>query len=70
MRELDVLLTAWLECSYSTAGEEQRQAFEALLDREDDEIWDWMMGRAVPPESLTAVVDSIGRHHADQRARL
>jgi len=69
MRELDVLLSAWLETSYSTAGDEERQAFEALLDCEDDAIWDWMMGRIAPPESLAAVIDSIGRHHADQRAR-
>ena len=69
MRELDVLLSAWLEASYPTATDEERQAFEALLEQEDDEIWDWMMGRAAPPDPLAAVVASIGRHHADQRSR-
>jgi len=67
MRELDVLLTSWLGAAYATAGDERRQAFQQLLEREDDEIWDWMMGRANPPEQLVDIVDLIGHHHADRR---
>ncbi|MEN1728035.1 MAG: succinate dehydrogenase assembly factor 2 [Pseudomonadota bacterium] len=64
MRELDVLMTNWLEKAYLEASPELQAAFESLLDQEDDAIWDWMMGRATPPDSLAAVVASICERHA------
>jgi antitoxin CptB len=67
MRELDVLLTAWLEASYASADSGRRAAFDRLLDCEDDAIWDWMMGRAQPPDDLLDIVGLIGQHHAEQR---
>jgi len=67
MRELDVLLSRWLESSYLTASEQSQRDFEALLGREDDEVWDWMMGRAQPPQELTAIVAAVcSQHESDQ----
>lgn len=68
MRELDVLLTAWLESSYESAAIVDQEAFDRLLACEDDAIWDWMMGRAEPPDDLADLVQAIGQHHAEQRA--
>lgn len=59
MRELDMLLTRWLEVEYPLASPGQRVTFQQLLEREDDEVWDWMMGRASPPEELKTIVHSI-----------
>lgn len=59
MRELDVLLGRWLAHSWPEASTEFRQAFERLLACEDDQIWDWLMGRAEPEADLAALVDEI-----------
>lgn len=67
MRELDVLLTSWFDLSYATAGSDEQAAFDQLLACEDDVIWDWMMGRAAPPDALAPLVKAIGQHHADRR---
>lgn len=69
MRELDVLLTSWLDTSFADAKSDHRLAFEQLLACEDDAIWDWMMGRVNPPAALRSLVIAISEHHADQRDR-
>lgn len=68
MRELDVLLTTWLESSYEHAASDRQAAFERLLACEDDVIWDWMMGRVAPPDDLAGLIKAIGQQHADRRA--
>lgn len=44
MRELDLLLLAWLEQRYPTADEPSRRAFAALLALEDDRLWELIRG--------------------------
>jgi antitoxin CptB len=48
MKELDMLLTRYLERDYYTSTLEQRQAFEALLEKSDPEILDYILGKSVP----------------------
>ena len=60
MRELDVLLTAYLDAHYSEAPSETQQDFAYLLEQEDDQLWDWLLGRSVPQEPrLAAIVAEI-----------
>lgn len=51
MRELDVLLTRYLDRHYAKAPLPVQQAFCELLDQEDDRLWDWLLGRTVPESS-------------------
>ena len=50
MRELDQLLTRWLEWDYPNADATQRAVFEKLLVCEDDQLWRWFIGRETPDE--------------------
>ncbi|HEY9111500.1 MAG TPA: succinate dehydrogenase assembly factor 2 [Rhodanobacteraceae bacterium] len=50
-RELDVLLGGWLKAHGMSMDEVQFAAFDALLDRQDPELWDWLMGHAEPPRA-------------------
>ncbi len=60
MRELDVLLTRWLDDGWSASGEDLRQAFGALLECEDDQLWDWLLGRSEPQRpDLQRIVHAI-----------
>lgn len=60
MRELDVLLTRWLERRWEASSPELRRDFCDLLNSEDDLLWDWLLGRSVPPdESLRRIVGAI-----------
>ncbi|MCK4784819.1 MAG: succinate dehydrogenase assembly factor 2 [Desulfobacteraceae bacterium] len=45
MLELDTLLTTFLERGYDTLGKEGRQTFLELLDYDDTELLEYLMGR-------------------------
>lgn len=64
MRELDVLLTRYLDDKYAQAPLALQQAFCGLLEQEDDQLWDWLLGRSVPASSeLQAIVRLVSAGH-------
>jgi len=68
MRELDQLLGEWLKQAWPSASAAQQATFDRLLDCEDDQIWDWLMGRHQAPSSdLAELIDLIGHHYQDQK---
>ncbi len=65
-----MLLSRWLDQAFASASEADQSAFEHLLEREDDEIWDWMMGRAAPPQDLLTIVQLICSQHEASQGRV
>ncbi len=45
MRELDILLSGFLEREYPKLAPEQQQAFASLIECQDPDILDWLMDR-------------------------
>jgi antitoxin CptB len=65
MKELDLLLSRWIEEGWPGAGPERRLAFEWLLEQTDPALADWLLGGARPPEAgRAALIDDILRRHA------
>ncbi|TBR39162.1 MULTISPECIES: succinate dehydrogenase assembly factor 2 [Dyella] len=59
-RELDALFGGWLEQCFASAGEARQQAFDELLDVQDPDLWDWVMGHArAPRDDWQAIIDEI-----------
>jgi antitoxin CptB len=50
MRELDQLLTRWLDREWPVASESERGVFLRLLDCEDDRLWRWFLGHETAPD--------------------
>ncbi|MGH8111400.1 MAG: succinate dehydrogenase assembly factor 2 [Rhodanobacteraceae bacterium] len=50
-RELDALLGGWLESNGALSDDAQWAAFDTLLDEQDPDLWDWLMGHAEPPRA-------------------
>lgn len=62
MRELDVLLERYLHRDYPLAGESERAAFRALLERQDSELNALLFGRLeAEDEALADVLERIRR---------
>lgn len=62
MKELDVLLTRWLERGWPAADADRRRTFERLLEQPDPDLADWLIHGIRPAEaSLAALVDDIVR---------
>lgn len=60
MRELDTLLDNYLERCYDTAPEEEKCAFEAVLELPDPELVAYFLqGRQAPSEAMARVVTRI-----------
>jgi antitoxin CptB len=59
MRELDQLLTRWLDREWTAASDSQREVFLRLLDSEDDRLWRWFLGHETAPD---AALDSLIQH--------
>ena len=47
-RELDLLLSRFVEECYPDLDDAARQSFEELLDEADPDIYNWIMGRDEP----------------------
>lgn len=63
-RELDQVLGGWLDDRYANASVDMQRAFSDLLDQQDPDIWDWVMGNAVPSDPNQArVIDEIRTRH-------
>ncbi|MGH8191515.1 MAG: succinate dehydrogenase assembly factor 2 [Rhodanobacteraceae bacterium] len=62
-RELDVLLGGWLDRHAGAGDAAMLQAFDELLDQQDPELWDWLMGHAQPARAdWRAIVADIRGH--------
>jgi len=64
MRELDVVLTSYLELHYAASDEADKQAFRELLALPDPELNAYLLGVAVPSDSTIAHVVALLRGQA------
>ena len=63
-RELDALFGGWLDERFGQVDEALRVAFEELLDVQDPDLWDWVMGHAkAPRDDWQTIIDDIRARH-------
>ena len=66
-KELDRMLSGYLEEDYAHAASDLQKAFEVLLDAQDPDIYDWLMGVTSPDNTalqaiVTELCDKYGTH--------
>jgi len=60
MRELDELLLRYLEARYPLADDDEKAAFQAVLELPDPELNGYLLQRQTPSsESVSGVIDII-----------
>lgn len=63
-RELDQLFGWWLDERYTASSAEARQGFALLLEQQDPDLWNWILGNGRPPDPReAAVIDEIRARH-------
>jgi len=59
MLELDLLLQPFVENTYDSLPEDDQLRFEALLEREDQQLFVWLMKREQPADPDTQRIVQI-----------
>ncbi len=59
-KELDVMLTNFLESKYESLSDKQIIDFNSLLDAQDTHLWYWLIGKEHPKDqSLVDILEVI-----------
>jgi antitoxin CptB len=67
MKELDILLTRYMDERYPAAPAEEQAAFRGLLEAQDPLIFGYCLGQARPPEHLVALIERITANSSADR---
>ena len=60
MLELDLVLTRFLDRDFGALSETQQEAFKAVLEYPDNDLWDLVCGRmTLQPGDMAAVVERL-----------
>ena len=59
--ELELLLKPFVEGGFADLPESMKQDYERLLDSDDLDAHEWLLGRAEPPADLKALIAEIRR---------
>ena len=63
--ELDLFLAQFVDQRYGGLPADMKSMYRELLEAPDQDLLEWLMGRATPePAYLSAVVDLIRQHKA------
>jgi antitoxin CptB len=65
MKELDVLLSRYVDERFAVAPLPERQAFESLLEHQDPEIYAYCMGQSPVPPPFKSLIRQITAARAD-----
>jgi antitoxin CptB len=67
MLELDVLLGNFLQEAFLHLAPKDQQQFVLLLDNNDQDLFHWLTGKNIAPDSNTTEIVEKIRHHAYNR---
>ena len=59
--ELELVLAPFALGALGSLNSAELDAYEALLENDDLDLYDWLMGRTEPPAEHAPIVASIGR---------
>lgn len=69
MLELDLMLAPFVEGCFRTLSAEKQRHYIALLECEDTEIFQWLLGHESPDsDELTGIVDDIKAYSRKSKA--
>jgi antitoxin CptB len=51
MKELDVVMSRYLDQHYASASNADQEQFRALLDMPDPDLYDLLLGRSITPDA-------------------
>ena len=67
MKELDVVMTLYLETQYSAASQLQKDSFKSLLDMQDPDLYALLLGQTTCPDNnIQSLINAIRTQRKSQ----
>jgi antitoxin CptB len=63
MKEMDLLLGPYADKALASLGDGEIDAFEAMLNENDQDLYAWFTGRVATPESVGPALERVRRFH-------
>lgn len=67
MRELDLLLEAFLAAGLDSLNDSELDSLERLLEQPDQDVLAWLMGEPLPEDAGLGGIVAIARKRIDRR---
>ena len=64
--ELDLFLEDFVANAYPALGDDMKALYKQLMGEADQDLFEWLMGRSQPDESLQPIVEVIRVHKKAQ----
>ena len=64
--ELDLFLEDFVANAYPGLGDDMKALYKELMGEADQDLFEWLMGRSQPDESLMPIVEVIRAHKKAQ----
>jgi antitoxin CptB len=61
IKEMDLILGPYADANLATMTEAEVVEFDALLKENDQDLYQWVSGQAVPPPEFAAIVARLGQ---------
>jgi antitoxin CptB len=62
-KETDLVLGNFADRHLGELKDEQVETYEKMLDANDADIWDWLVGNAAPPDAAFEPILTLLRHY-------
>jgi len=59
IKEMDIILTRFAEARLERLSPQELDRFEALLEENDQDLYQWVTGQSAAPQALDPLVDQI-----------
>lgn len=61
-KEMDLILGRFAEAHLATLAPDQLDQFEALMEQNDHDLYQWVTGRVAAQAPFAALIERIARH--------
>jgi antitoxin CptB len=61
IKEMDIILIAFSDEHLAAMDEAEITLYDALLNENDQDLYQWVTGQVAPPAQYTALIDRISR---------
>ena len=67
IREMDLILTAYAEAELAGMDDAALDRYEALLQENDQDLYQWITGRAAAPEAHRPLLEAVAQVFQNKR---